>query len=33
MAFHNMDHIPYQLESKQKQTSGAITVPSVLNRL
>ena len=28
-----MDHSPYQLESKKKQTSGAITVPLVLNRL
>ena len=33
MAFYNMDHSPYQLESKKKQTSGAITVPLVLNRL
>ena len=33
MAFYNMDHSPYQLESKKKQTSGAITVPLVLNCL
>ena len=28
-----MDHSTYQLDSKKKQTSGAITVPLVLNRL
>ena len=33
MAFYNIDHSPYQLDSKKKQTSGAITVPLVLNRL
>ena len=33
MAFYNIDHSPYQLDSKKKQTSGAITVPLVLNHL